>query len=45
MSKKIVKNIFENADDNKIAITSENKSQINYKNLKIFINNISKQLS
>ena len=45
MSKKIVKNIFENADDNKIAITSENKSQINYKNLKIFIDNISKQLS
>ena len=28
MSKKIVKNIFENTDDDKIAITSENKSQI-----------------
>ena len=45
MSKKIVKNIFENTDDDKIAITSENKSQISYKNLKIFIDNISKQLS
>tara|TARA_B100002051_G_C16734339_1_gene640237 strand:+ start:579 stop:2087 length:1509 start_codon:yes stop_codon:yes gene_type:complete len=45
VSKKIVKNIFENTDDDKIAITSENKSQISYKNLKIFIDNISKQLS
>ena len=45
MSKRIVKNIFENSENNKIAISSENNSKISYGDLKIFVEDISKQLS
>ena len=45
MSKRIVKNIFENSETDKIAISSENNSKISYRDLKIFVEDISKQLS
>ena len=45
MSKRIVKNIFENTENDKIAISSENNSKISYRDLKIFVEDISKQLS
>ena len=45
MSKRIVKNIFENSENDKIAISSENNSKISYRDLKIFAEDISKQLS
>ena len=45
MSKRIVKNIFENSENDKIAISSENNSKISYRDLKIFVEDISKQLS
>ena len=44
-SKKIVKNIFENTDKDKVAISSENNSKISFRDLKTFIEDISKQLS
>ena len=45
MSKRIVRNIFENVDDENIALTSEISSKLSYKDLKLFINKISKQLA
>ena len=45
MSKRIVRNIFENVKDENIALTSEISSKLNYKDLKLFINKISKQLA
>ena len=45
MSKRIVRNIFENVKDENIALTSEISSKLSYKNLKLFINKISKQLA
>ena len=45
MSKRIVKNIFENVKDENIALTSEISSKLSYKDLKLFINKISKQLA
>jgi len=45
VSKRIVKNIFENSENDKIAISSENNSKISYRDLKIFVEDISKQLS
>ena len=44
-SKRIFKNIFENTKDDKIAISSENNSKISFRDLKTFIEDISKQLS
>ena len=44
MSKRIVKNIFENTENDKIAISAEKNSKISYKDLKIFVEDISKQL-
>ena len=44
-SKRIVKNIFENTDNDKVAISSESSSKISFKDLKTFIQDISKQLS
>ena len=44
-SKRIVKNIFENTDNHKVAISSENNSKISFRDLKTFIEDISKQLS
>ena len=41
MSKRIVKNIFENSENDKIAISSENNSKISYRDLKIFVEDIS----
>ena len=43
--KKIVKNIIETQNDNNIAITSINNPPLYYKDLKLLINNISRQLS
>ena len=45
MSKRIVRNIFENVKDENIALTSEISSKLSYKDLKLFINKISKQLA
>ena len=45
MSKRIVRNIFENGKDENIALTSEISSKLSYKDLKLFINKISKQLA
>ena len=42
---KIVKNIIEEQNDENIAITSTESSPLSYKDLKILINNISRQLS
>ena len=41
-SKRIVKNIFENTDNDKVAISSENNSKISFRDLKTFIEDISK---
>ena len=40
MSKRIVRNIFENVKDENIALTSEISSKLSYKDLKLFINKI-----
>ena len=45
MSKRIVRNIFENVNDENIALTSEISTKLSYKDLKLFINKISKQLA
>ena len=45
MSKRIVRNIFENVNDENIALTSEISTKLNYKDLKLFIDKISKQLA
>ncbi len=45
MSKRIVRNIFENVNDENIALTSEISTKLNYKDLKSFIDKISKQLA
>ncbi len=45
MSKRIVRNIFENVNDENIALTSEISAKLNYKDLKSFIDKISKQLA
>ena len=45
MSKRIVRNIFENVNDENIALTSEISTKLNYKDLKSFIDRISKQLA
>ena len=45
MSKRIVRNIFENVNDENIALTSEISRKLSYKNLKLFIDKISKQLA
>ena len=45
MSKRIVRNIFENVNDENIALTSEINTKLNYKDLKSFIDKISKQLA
>ena len=45
MSKKIVRNIFENVNDENIALTSEISTKLSYKGLKLFIDKISKQLA
>ena len=45
MTSRIVRNIFKNVNDENIAITSEDKSKLIYKDLKSFINKISKQLA
>ncbi len=45
MSKRIVRNIFENASDKNIALTSESQSKLSYEDLKLFIDKISKQLA
>ena len=45
MSKRIVRNIFENVNDENIALTSEISSKLSYKDLKLFIDKISKQLA
>ena len=45
MSKKIVRNIFEDVNDENIALTSEISSKLSYKDLKLFIDKISKQLA
>ena len=45
MSKRIVRNIFENASDKNIALTSESHSKLSYEDLKLFIDKISKQLA
>ena len=45
MSKRIVRNIFENVNDENIALTSEISTKLSYKDLKLFINRISKQLA
>ena len=45
MSKRIVRNIFENVNDENIALTSEISTKLSYKDLKLFIDKISKQLA
>ena len=40
MSKRIVRNIFENVNDENIALTSEISTKLSYKDLKLFINKI-----
>ena len=45
MSKRIVRNIFENVNDENIALTSEISTELSYKDLKLFIDKISKQLA
>ena len=45
MSKRIVRNIFENVKDENIALTSEISTKLSYKDLKLFIDKISKQLA
>ena len=45
MSKRIVRNIFENVSDKNIALTSESQSKLSYEDLKLFIDKISKQLA
>ncbi len=45
MSKRIVRNIFEKVNDENIALTSEISTKLNYKDLKSFIDKISKQLA
>ncbi len=45
MSKRIVRNIFENASNKNVALTSESQSKLSYEDLKLFIDKISKQLA
>ena len=45
MSKKIVRNIFEDVSDENVALTSEVSTKLSYKDLKLFIDKISKQLA
>ena len=45
MSKRIVRNIFENVNDENIALTSEISTKLSYKDLKLFIDKICKQLA
>tara|TARA_B100001250_G_scaffold357159_1_gene332720 strand:+ start:6016 stop:7524 length:1509 start_codon:yes stop_codon:yes gene_type:complete len=45
MSKQIFKNIYEDQNDNNIALTSESNSKLSYGNLKSFTDKISRQLA
>ncbi len=45
MSKQIVKKIYEDQNNNNVALTSENNSKLSYGNLKSFTDSISRQLA